>query len=115
MESAIAKAGAVGQSTLSGHKSLITDEPWDCYHLESVLPLKETYRENTEFGFLLRHYWIPATILTFRHRHGRRSLMAVWSSANWRSKRKWLVVAPTSASGAKRFALLWERTATARS
>ncbi len=66
MESAIAKAGAVGQSTLSGHKSLITDEPWDCYHLESVLPLKETYRENTEFGFLLRHYWIPATILTFR-------------------------------------------------
>ena len=47
-------------------RTLITDEPWDCYHLESLLPLKETYRENTEFGFLLRHYWIPATILTFR-------------------------------------------------
>ncbi len=45
---------------------MITEEPWDCYHLESLLPLKETYRENTEFGFLLRHYWIPATILQFR-------------------------------------------------
>ena len=48
------------------HKSLITDEPWDGYHLESLLALKETYRENAEFGFLLRHYWIPATLLTFR-------------------------------------------------
>lgn len=47
-------------------KPLITDEPWDSYHLESLLALKETYRENAEFGFLLRHYWIPATILTFR-------------------------------------------------
>ena len=47
-------------------KSLITDEPWDCYHLGSLLPLKEIYRENTEFGFLIRHYWIPATILTYR-------------------------------------------------
>jgi hypothetical protein len=47
-------------------RTLITDEPWDCYRLESLLPLKETYRENTEFGFLLRHYWIPATVLTFR-------------------------------------------------
>jgi len=46
--------------------SLIADEPWDCYHLESLLALKETYRENTEFGFLLRCYWIPATVLTFR-------------------------------------------------
>lgn len=45
---------------------LITQEPWDRYHLESLLALKETYRENTEFGFLLRHYWIPATVLTFR-------------------------------------------------
>ena len=48
-------------------RSLIVDgEPWDRYHLEALLPLKETYRESTEFGFLLRHYWIPATILTFR-------------------------------------------------
>jgi hypothetical protein len=45
---------------------LLTDEPWDHYHLESLLPLKEVHRENTEFGFLLRHYWIPATVLTFR-------------------------------------------------
>ncbi len=45
---------------------MITEEPWDCYHLESLLPLKETYRENTDFGFLLRHYWIPAAILQFR-------------------------------------------------
>jgi hypothetical protein len=49
-----------------GHRSLITDETWDRYHLESLLPLKETYRENAESGFLLRHYWIPATALTFR-------------------------------------------------
>ncbi len=47
-------------------KSLITDEPWDRYHLESLLPLKETFQENKEFGFLIRHYWIPATILHFR-------------------------------------------------
>ena len=53
-------------TTKRSRRSLITDEPWDCYHLESLLPLKETYRENTEFGFLLRHYWIPATVLTFR-------------------------------------------------
>jgi hypothetical protein len=31
-----------------------------------LLPLKETYRETTKFGFLLRHYWIPETVLTFR-------------------------------------------------
>ncbi len=48
-------------------RSLITEEPWDCYQLKSLLPLKETHRENTEFGFLLRHYWVPATILQFRH------------------------------------------------
>jgi hypothetical protein len=53
-------------SRSSFRKPLITDEPWDHYHLESLLPLKETCRENTEFGFLLRHYWIPATVLTFR-------------------------------------------------
>lgn len=47
-------------------RPLITDEPWDAYRLESLLPLKETYRENTEFGFLLRHYWMPATMLQFR-------------------------------------------------
>ena len=69
MESA---AKSVAATTKAKHspsrypRTLLTDEPWDCYHLESLLPLKETYRENTEFGFLLRHYWIPATILTFR-------------------------------------------------
>ena len=47
-------------------KSLINGEAWDAYCLESLLPLKETYRETTQFGFLLRHYWIPATVLTFR-------------------------------------------------
>ncbi len=47
-------------------RTLITDEPWDRYHLQSLLPLKETYRETAKFGFLLRHYWIPATVLTFR-------------------------------------------------
>lgn len=46
--------------------TLITEEPWDSYHLESLLPLRETYRENTNFGFLLRHYWMPASILQFR-------------------------------------------------
>ncbi len=53
-------------TTKRSRRSLITDEPWDCYHLDSLLALKETYREITEFGFLLRHYWIPATVLTFR-------------------------------------------------
>jgi hypothetical protein len=47
-------------------RGLIGQEPWDHYDLESLLPLKETYRENTEFGFLIHHYWIPATVLTFR-------------------------------------------------
>lgn len=56
----------VGGQGEEPHRTLITDEPWDQYHLESLLPLKETYRESTEFGFLLRHYWIPATQLTFR-------------------------------------------------
>ena len=46
-------------------RSLITEEPWDCYQLKSLLPLKKTHRENTEFGFLLRHYWVPATIPRF--------------------------------------------------
>jgi hypothetical protein len=59
-------AERTGQLPCLSRKPLITDKPWDCYHLESLLPLKETYRENTEFGFLLRHYWIPATALTFR-------------------------------------------------
>ncbi|NQT11641.1 MAG: hypothetical protein HQ582_02760 [Planctomycetes bacterium] len=47
-------------------RTLIADGPWDSYDLASLLPLKEVVRENTEFGFLLRHYWIPATVLTFR-------------------------------------------------
>ena len=47
-------------------KTLIDARSWDEYDLDSLLPLKETYRENTEFGFLLRHYWIPATELRFR-------------------------------------------------
>ncbi len=47
-------------------RTLITGEAWDCYQLQSLLPLKETYRETTKFGFLLRHYWMPATVLTFR-------------------------------------------------
>ena len=47
-------------------KSLLNGDAWDAYRLESLLPLKETYRETTQFGFLLRHYWIPATVLTFR-------------------------------------------------
>jgi len=54
MESATARAGAaggIGQSHVVTRRSLITDEPWDCYHLESLLPLKETYRETTKFGF----------------------------------------------------------------
>ncbi len=50
----------------TAHKTLINERPWGDYDLESLLPLKETYRENTEFGFLLRHYWIPATELRFR-------------------------------------------------
>jgi hypothetical protein len=55
-------------STVDCHarKSLTSTEPWDRYHLESLLPLKEMYRENSQFGFLLRHYWIPATALTFQ-------------------------------------------------
>jgi hypothetical protein len=50
----------------SSHKSLINGESWDCFHLESLLALKELYPLNKEFGFILRHYWMPATVLTFR-------------------------------------------------
>ncbi len=46
--------------------SLISDEAWDRYDVASLLPLKEVVQENGEFGFLLRHYWIPATELRFR-------------------------------------------------
>lgn len=55
-------------STTDSHvrKTLLNGRSWDDYELDSLLPLKETYRENTEFGFLLRHYWIPATELRFR-------------------------------------------------
>jgi hypothetical protein len=55
-----------GSVSRNSPKSLITGESWGGFHLESLLPLKEIFRETTEFGFLLRHYWIPATILTFR-------------------------------------------------
>ncbi|NQT14291.1 MAG: hypothetical protein HQ582_16160, partial [Planctomycetes bacterium] len=51
-------------------KTLIADGPWDSYDLASLLPLKEVVKETAEFGFLLRHYWIPATELRFR-RSGR--------------------------------------------
>jgi hypothetical protein len=54
------------QLSLSNGKSLITGASWDCYNLESLLPLKETHQETTKFGFLLRHYWLPETVLTFR-------------------------------------------------
>lgn len=47
-------------------RTLIAAGPWDSYDLASLLPLREVVRENTEFGFLLRHYWIPATVLAFR-------------------------------------------------
>ena len=48
-------------------RSLIVDgEPWDRYHLDSILPLREQYPNEKEFGFLLRHYWMPATQLQYR-------------------------------------------------
>jgi hypothetical protein len=45
---------------------LIADDPWDGYHLDAILPLREQCPKEREFGFLLRHYWIPATQLQFR-------------------------------------------------
>jgi hypothetical protein len=50
----------------SFHPSLITERAWDDYDLKSLLPLKEVVKEDSRFGFLLRHYWIPATELRFR-------------------------------------------------
>ncbi|TVS20157.1 MAG: hypothetical protein EA424_05370 [Planctomycetaceae bacterium] len=47
--------------------SLITEQAWDDYDLEALLPLKEVDRERTDFGFLMRHYWMPVTDLRFRH------------------------------------------------
>ena len=86
----------------TARRSLITDEPWDCFHLESLLPLKETYRENTEFGFLLRHYWMPATISSSGNRHARRSRTERWSSATRRSSARWPDAVRTSVCGVKR-------------
>ncbi len=69
--SALASKGEVsGESPETGsgpQKTLISDEEWDCFHLESLLAVKETYRETRDFGFLLRHYWMPATELRNRH------------------------------------------------
>ena len=94
-------------------RTLITEEPWDCYHLESLLPLKETYRENTEFGFLLRHYWIPATILSLGSRSERRSRTERRIGSNWKSSARWHVAGRTNVFGARRFVLLRGRTETA--
>jgi len=55
-----------GSMRESPNGTLINEDPWNAYHLETLLALNETYRENTKFGFLIRHYWIPATVLTFR-------------------------------------------------
>lgn len=47
-------------------KTLITDDRWDSYDLASLLPLEEVFQENAEFGYVLRHYWIPVADLQFR-------------------------------------------------
>jgi hypothetical protein len=47
-------------------RTLISDGPWDEYRPQSLLPLRDTYRENVDLGFVLRHYWVPATVLAFR-------------------------------------------------
>lgn len=85
----------------SVRNSLITNRPWNDYDLESLLPLREVYQENTKFGFLLRHYWIPATELLFR-----RSRETTFSDGNMerqelRIKRK---MAPMNARGVRPYA-----------
>ena len=64
-----AQRDSAGSAVASGLalKTLITKRPWDDYDLESLLSLKEVDRERTDFGFLMRHYWMPATDLQFRH------------------------------------------------
>ncbi len=73
----MATSERVSEATVSGRRlaenpdagprrTLIAEGPWDHYDLESLLPLKEVVQESREFGFLLRHYWIPATELRFR-------------------------------------------------
>ena len=92
-------------------KTLLTERSWDDYDLTSLLPLKEIYRENATFGFLLRHYWIPAAELRFRqssrvtapdgsvHRHelriDRRMARCRSNECTWREK----VYPVTAASG----------------
>jgi hypothetical protein len=46
-------------------KTLLDDGPWDAVDLGALLPLKETVFINTEVGYRLRHYWVPATSLTY--------------------------------------------------
>lgn len=60
--------GTAEDRSLSGGYcgTLVDDAPWDSYDLASLLPLKEVVQEDRELGYLLRHYWIPATELRFR-------------------------------------------------
>lgn len=41
-------------------------DPWDAIDPTKLLPLVGVRRMSRQFGFLLRHYWMPATELTFR-------------------------------------------------
>lgn len=56
----------VHASCSHGSLSLISNLPWDAIRLEQLLPLKDAYPGEVSGDFLLRHYWIPATSLTFR-------------------------------------------------
>ena len=40
-------------------------EAWDAIDPHALLPLVGVRRMSRDFGFLLRHYWLPATELTF--------------------------------------------------
>lgn len=48
------------------YRRLLSDTAWDNYDLHSLLALREIGPTEREFGFLLRHYWIPATELDYR-------------------------------------------------
>lgn len=44
----------------------IPEQSWDTYNLSALLSVQQAEDPNHELGFLLRHYWIPVTLLTFK-------------------------------------------------
>jgi hypothetical protein len=50
---------------VASDRTLLRGERWDEVDRDSLLRLKETTPINPEVGYRLRHYWIPATELTY--------------------------------------------------